>query len=79
VVPFGVENSRHLEYVARAIGHTQLATLAAPNYYVYLASWNDNPFVIKRFTPQFHGCFLLIDASRRSTMVVESWPNTTEN
>jgi hypothetical protein len=60
VVAFGVEEVGHFENVARAIGDTQLAALAAFEDEVDFAVRNYDAVLIKGFTPEFHGFSLLI-------------------
>jgi hypothetical protein len=59
VIALGVEETGYFQDIPRAVGHTQLAALAALDDEVDFAVRHHDALLIEGFTPKFHGFLLL--------------------
>jgi hypothetical protein len=59
VIALGVEEVGYFQDIPRAVGHTQLAALAALDDEVDFAARYHDALLIEGFTPKFHGFLLL--------------------
>jgi hypothetical protein len=59
VITLGIEELGYFQDIPRAVGHTQLAALAALDDEMDFAARHHDALLIEGFTPKFHGFLLL--------------------
>jgi hypothetical protein len=73
VIAFGIEEAGHLQDVTGAVGHAQLAALAAVEDEVDFAVRYHNAVLVEGFTPKFHGNCLLGGVPTRTLAPIFLW------